>query len=309
MLTPALNTRHSLLVKPIALPSSLDSDAMETEICAQELAPSSLKTNPISDICQDNVDGLCPRPDLCDGDHRICHIKQDSTKPKVAAAKNCLHLSPRPKSDSFEDDGPGNLSRNGARHDNDYLRIKDIQILPTTDEILSLRLPYVPFKDPEARHFLAKGFTRHVDCLFRQLRADSIEALKDVSYHASQQLATGAPVPLTLHPRQETPNGNVYSMFWDVRFEGLLPHEKKGLMVRVSFACPPFLKGREIHKSGHLESGMMAALVGLDVSGKALSVTFFEIHLCESTDSIDSTAKNDKLRGMTRSSPRYWIPS
>jgi hypothetical protein len=173
MLTPALNTRHSLLVKPIALPSSLDSDTMETEICAQELAPSSLKTNPISDICQDNVDGLCPRPDLCDGDHRICHIKQDSTKPKVAAAKNCLHLSPRPKSDSFEDDGPGNLSRNGARHDNDYLRIKDIQILPTTDEILSLRLPYVPFKDPEARHFLAKGFTRHVDCLFRQLRADS----------------------------------------------------------------------------------------------------------------------------------------
>ncbi len=275
---------------------------MATQICAHYLQPSSLTTRDLSGLCQDYVNGLCPRPDYCDRDHTLYHIQQGSPRPKVVAVKNYLSLALRSvsKSDCFDQDGPGHLSKRGARHDNDFVRIKDIQILPTTDEVLSLRPPYVPFKDPNTTHFLTKGFSRHIDCLFRQFRADNIEMLKDVCYHAAQKLATDTPRPPKLAPRQETSNGKVYSLFWGVHLEGLLYHHNKGLMVRVSFACPQSLLGRHIHKSAHFESGMMAALVGLD-ENETLSVTFFEIHLCESTESMHSKVETNEPRGTTSS--------
>ena len=44
-------------------------------------------------------------------------------------------------------DLPGNLSNNGARHDNDHTSITDVQILPIAREIASLRQEYLPLID------------------------------------------------------------------------------------------------------------------------------------------------------------------
>lgn len=45
-------------------------------------------------------------------------------------------------------DLPGALSELGPRYDNDHASIFDIKILPTTDEIQSPRLEYLPSSDP-----------------------------------------------------------------------------------------------------------------------------------------------------------------
>jgi hypothetical protein len=45
----------------------------------------------------------------------------------------------------FDNDGPDYLCINGPRHDNNHVDIQDIQILPTTDEILAVsRLTWMP---------------------------------------------------------------------------------------------------------------------------------------------------------------------
>lgn len=49
-------------------------------------------------------------------------------------------------------DGPGSLSNAGPRHDNDFVDIKDIKILPTAQEIRSLRSEHLPLKDPSRWH-------------------------------------------------------------------------------------------------------------------------------------------------------------
>ena len=52
-----------------------------------------------------------------------------------------------PAAFELSQDLPGNLSNNGARHDNDHAGIADIQILPTAREIASRRQEYLPLID------------------------------------------------------------------------------------------------------------------------------------------------------------------
>src|SRR5271170_7198497 len=68
-------------------------------------------------------------------------------------------------------DLPGQLSKSGARHDNDSHLIANIQILPTKDELLCKRVSYIPFNNPAAPHFL-EGPARLCDIHFRLLRED-----------------------------------------------------------------------------------------------------------------------------------------
>lgn len=62
---------------------------------------------------------------------------------------NYLSLEQRPTNLYFDADDPGHLSVYGPRHDNDHTNIRDIQILPTTDEIFAIqRPPWIPKKEP-----------------------------------------------------------------------------------------------------------------------------------------------------------------
>ena len=140
--------------------------------------------------------------------------------PRVTAQQpHFLSLGARPNHDGFESDGPGHLSRCGPRHDNDHVNFQDIQILPTTDEILAVqRPPFMPKKNIQERSHLEAGPQRLLDSLFRHLRYDSIEAIRDISYHAAQYLANHntnrADDP---EPRQETPSGNRYFLYSKLR--------------------------------------------------------------------------------------------
>ena len=74
-------------------------------------------------------------------------------------------------------DMPGSLSGEGPRHDNDHQDITDIKILPTTQEIQSHRLEYLPFRDPGAWHL--PGIKGLLDRQFRLLREDTVGQLRD----------------------------------------------------------------------------------------------------------------------------------
>ncbi|KAH7021747.1 putative NF-X1 finger and helicase domain protein [Macrophomina phaseolina] len=75
-------------------------------------------------------------------------------------------------------DHPGSLSQKGPRHDNDCSDIRDISILPTWQEIQSLRSEYLPVKDSAEWH--RPGIQGLLDRHFRLLREDTIGQLRDV---------------------------------------------------------------------------------------------------------------------------------
>lgn len=269
-------------------------------IMAAGLPPSSLPIIAPYFLCDDYINGFCRRGEQCNKSHEICTISSDSPElPRVQSPPNYLCLDPRTSSrnEQFEHDGPGVLSNHGPRHDNDYVEIQDIKILPTTDEILSTRPPYVPKKDENATHHLPLGQARLLDIHFRQLRYENVEAIIDSCYHASQQLVrlVHEPQVIDYDDRLVTPRGNRYSLFRDVRFEELAFSYLKGVTVRLSFACPKALRGRRLGSSKQLEDGMLVVLIGLD-ENNSLSTTFMEVSQRQSTEAMRSRTGND-LRG------------
>jgi hypothetical protein len=152
-----------------------------------------------------------------------------STAPQINTRQvNFLSTEPRPITTSFDDDGPGTQSPHGPRLDNDHVFIKDIRILPSTDEILSIDRPSMPRKNLDQDHFLVNGPLRHFDTLFRHLRFDSVETIRDICYHASQNLtSTPNHTSISSESRQETPAGNRYFDYQGVRIEEINIEERE----------------------------------------------------------------------------------
>lgn len=156
-------------------------------------------------------------------------------------------------------------------------------------QIICLKRPYMPTRDPNSQHRLPLGPERLLDIMFRQLRYDSIEPIIDPCYHAMQQLATNSN---TLYPGNypynlETPRGNKYSLFRNAKVEGISFHSHHGAVIRLSYACPTELRGKSVSKSTFFESGMLCALIGLETKTAEITTTFFEVHLRQSTVGYD----------------------
>lgn len=276
-----------------------------TNIKAASVREPALSRQKLKDLCADYYAGFCRRGDNCKKSHEVCGVIDGSPqtmKPEIWSAPNYLSLEPRVSPSSgqgFDGDLPGLLSNDGARHQNDYVDIHHINILPTMDEILSRRAPFVPKKDQHHGHFLPRGQARLMDTNFRQLRYENTESLIDICYHASQRLValTSEPQLDDYDDRNETPNGNQYFMFRNVEFEELQFHERKGIEIRVSFSCPAELRGLTLGSSGRFDRGRLAALIGLDKDHTSLSVTFLEITQPESTNAMKVQTGHD-LRGM-----------
>ncbi|CAG8587545.1 4956_t:CDS:10, partial [Diversispora eburnea] len=78
-------------------------------------------------------------------------------------------------------DPPGELSENGPRHNNDFSEISKISIIPTTDEILCKREPYLPnISGNDKLHHLPRGAARLLDRQFRLLREDMLNAFRTI---------------------------------------------------------------------------------------------------------------------------------
>lgn len=150
----------------------------------------------------------------------------------------------------------------------------------------------MPHKDAQNCTNERRGKARMLDVQFRHLRYDTLEPVIDACYHASQLLATTFkdPPSLDYEARQHTVRGTQYSLFSDVRLEDSR-FETGGIHLRLSFACPARLRQKRMLSSGHFESGMLMALIGLD-SENTLSTAFLMVEMCQSTLSMKPITGN-----------------
>ncbi|TGO06847.1 hypothetical protein BTUL_0451g00010 [Botrytis tulipae] len=191
-------------------------------------------------------------------------------------------------SPSFElaQDLPGNLSNQGARHDNDHASIGDIQILPTAQEIASARQEYLPLTGSTQNHL--SGLAGLLDKQFRLLREDTVGQLRD----AVREEAT----------RLEHPNGKVSKthqgqqgvrkiIYHNARFSRMSVDRRKGLQVVAEFDQPSQLNGKSIKQREEWWKG--SKLLQVDSLVCFLSSDGKIIFLCVCDPTLPSRARKD----------------
>ncbi|KAL8788904.1 MAG: hypothetical protein Q9213_001427 [Squamulea squamosa] len=129
-------------------------------------------------------------------------------------------------------DLPGALSSDGPRHDNDHEQIKDIQILPTVEEISCPRLDYLPYSNATNNHL--SGLPGLLDRQFRLLREDAIGGLRDAVRREAERLEMGAFQAMS--PKQR--NQERTYVHEDLRLRHWEVDRKKGLQLVADFAQP-----------------------------------------------------------------------
>ncbi|KAJ9657843.1 hypothetical protein H2198_004039 [Neophaeococcomyces mojaviensis] len=88
----------------------------------------------------------------------------------------------------------------GGRHDNDHVDIRDINIMPTYNEVRSHQVEYLPVRGEQGG---PEGSQRLLDHHFRLLREDTVGQLRD-AVRATLQTATGQGAPAPTGPRTHT---------------------------------------------------------------------------------------------------------
>ncbi|EME78551.1 uncharacterized protein MYCFIDRAFT_37116 [Pseudocercospora fijiensis CIRAD86] len=135
-------------------------------------------------------------------------------------------------------DMPGELSSQGPRHDNDFPDIRDIQILPTIEEVISPRSEYLPRENPSDWHI--DGLPGLIDRQFRLVREDTVGQLRDAARVQLERLQN----PLATIS-SEGQGARVYS-YNNVMLEDVFFNDQKGLMFLFSFDQPQNLKGKSV---------------------------------------------------------------
>ena len=102
-------------------------------------------------------------------------------------------------------DLPGHLSAEGRRHDNDHAQITSIKILPTYDEIMSLRREYLPTTDSSQWH--VQGILGRLDREFRLVREDTVGQLRDAVHEALDAIRS----PTSVQARSSKNNVRTYT--------------------------------------------------------------------------------------------------
>ena len=200
-------------------------------------------------------------------------------------------------------DLPGALSEQGPRHDNDHANIFDIKILPTTEEIQSPRLEYLPSSDPTKHHL--PGLAGLLDRQFRLLREDTVGQLRDavqIEYKRLNKPRNTQPPP------QQQNNGFRNIIYHNVTLLRLEFDRKKGLQVVTEFDQPPALakKGAKEREEwwGNTKQLQIDAFVCL-VSSTG-RVIFFSV--CDPAPTLPPKRRNNKEEYEVRSTG-YWRAS
>ncbi|KAF1994313.1 P-loop containing nucleoside triphosphate hydrolase protein [Amniculicola lignicola CBS 123094] len=142
-----------------------------------------------------------------------------------------------PAAFELSQDLPGNLSKNGARHDNDHASISNIRILPTALEITSTRPEYIPTIDSTQHHLT--GLACLLDRQFRLLREDTVGQLRDAVREEVTRLNHPTRNISTTHQDQQGVRKLIYH---NVRFSCMTVDRRRGLQVVAEFDQPAQVK-------------------------------------------------------------------
>jgi hypothetical protein len=169
-------------------------------------------------------------------------------------------------------DPPGELSNHGPRHNNDFSDISKISIIPTGEEILSDRLPFLPTNILGAPHFLPEGAARLLDSQFRLLREDMLNPLRVGIRSFLQFLADPKRNNYKLKKYQEKggkyrqDNGDLY-IYPKARFVRISVDKRRGFSCRIAFTAPTNsgknVKERTLYWKKHSKKLMNGNLVCL----------------------------------------------
>ena len=186
-------------------------------------------------------------------------------------------------------DLPGALSELGPRHDNDHADIFDIKILPTTEEIQSPRLEYLPSSDPTKHHL--PGLAGLLDRQFRLLREDTVGQLRDAVHLECMRLNKP---PNAQQPSKRQNNGVRNIIYHNVALLRLEFDRKKGLQVVAEFDQAPALakkgaKEREEWWRNTKQLQIDAFVCLVSSTGRAI---FFSI--CDPTPTPPPKRKNNE---------------
>lgn len=105
-------------------------------------------------------------------------LKMADAVPKSTPYNSGQAVAQRYQQPRLQVDLPGELSREGPRHDNDHADISKIKVLPTSEEIRSHRNEYLPQRALDYPHHL-EGISRVIDSQFRLLRADTSGQIRE----------------------------------------------------------------------------------------------------------------------------------
>ena len=131
---------------------------------------------------------------------------------------------------------PGKLSTEGPRHTNDHAGITDIQILPTAEEIQSLRQEYLPSNDPSENHL--PGLEGLLDRQFRLLRENYIGPLRDAVRIEIEKFSNPSPSHRTDQAARTITHPNADMIRWEI-------DRRTGLQLIVEFDQPPVVKAKQ----------------------------------------------------------------
>lgn len=181
----------------------------------------------------------------------------------------------------LEVDGPGTLSSQGPRHNNDHEEIQSIKILPTMEEILSERAEYLPTKESASWH--VTGMNGLIDRQFRLLREDTVGQLRDCVRTVMEEVNSG----MQGHGGGRSYNALRFHTYHRVLFGDVTYDKKKRLHVVASFDQPQelYLKDPSYRKKWWEESRQLqvdALVCVVDSSGHTL---FFSV--CERNGKSD----------------------
>ncbi|KAF8936307.1 hypothetical protein BGZ58_004342 [Dissophora ornata] len=147
-------------------------------------------------------------------------------------------------------DPPGDLSPSGPRHDNDFLSIRAIQVLPTQKEITSSRAPFLPCNGvPDAPHFLAPGWKRQLDIHFRLYREDMLNPLKKgvMGFLSALKATDKGKEEVLLRPKdlRKLLGDNVsLNVYGNVEFKRMDTTKQLAGSIQISFDQPSQLQGK-----------------------------------------------------------------
>ncbi|KJE90624.1 hypothetical protein CAOG_001908 [Capsaspora owczarzaki ATCC 30864] len=145
-------------------------------------------------------------------DAQLQHKLRSQSGPEPTAAKSVNakeHSRAAVQDDRAAQDFPGTLSRFGPRHGNDHADIQDISVVPTLDELLCPRAPYLPRNADNAMHHLhdANPAIRHLDTHFRLMRENMLSPVRDalisfLTFLTAQGQANAALDVAVAHPAE-----------------------------------------------------------------------------------------------------------
>lgn len=211
-----------------------------------------------------DIDGISNLAPLLRAETSLARTQQrlglGTTLPTMQARQHVTTTRPTFK---LSCDGPGHLSREGPRHDNDFESIKQIKIMPTALEIESHRLEYLPSVDPSQLHI--DGVDGLLDRHFRLLREDTVGQLRDaIRIELERQRNVQEGIPNT-GSHQQGARTHVYpqAQMIDLKF-----HKIRGLDLVYRFAQPHAVQKMTSktrrnwwHASKRLQLGALVCLI------------------------------------------------